>query len=136
MLNRYVGKFSNCRKMSPGPPSALECWDLISICGRGLQNVTMHWVFLDIGWILSAIAAAGAGYTLLAVVLVGRFMQSRQNASGDSPAFTILKPLHRGEPDLSRNLETFFAQNYAGQVQIVFGVHDQSDPAVAVVHAL
>ena len=34
----------------------------------------------------------------------------------------------RGEPDLSRNLETFFAQDYDGAVQILFGVHDERDP--------
>ncbi|HEY5083808.1 MAG TPA: bacteriohopanetetrol glucosamine biosynthesis glycosyltransferase HpnI, partial [Rhizomicrobium sp.] len=55
---------------------------------------------------------------------------------GHSPAVTILKPLHQGEPDLECNLETFFTQQYDGAVQIVFGVHDQADPAVAVVQAL
>ena len=35
-------------------------------------------------------------------------------AAAHSPAVTILKPLHQGEPDLSRNLESFFAQDYAG----------------------
>jgi ceramide glucosyltransferase len=49
---------------------------------------------------------------------------------------TILKPLHQGEPDLSRNLETFFAQDYPGAIQIVFGVHDENDPAVEVVREL
>ena len=96
----------------------------------------MHFVLADIGWVLAAIALAGAGYTLLAAVLVGRFMRGRHSATGHSPDVTILKPLHLGEPDLSRNLETFFAQKYDGQVQIVFGVHDVSDPAVEVVRAL
>ncbi len=49
---------------------------------------------------------------------------------------TILKPLHQGEPDLLQNLETFFTQTYAGPVQIVFGVHDEADPAVHAVRAL
>jgi ceramide glucosyltransferase len=93
-------------------------------------------MLLYIGWILAAIAVGGAGYTLLAAILVGRFMRGKHSATGHSPDVTILKPLHQGEPDLSRNLETFFAQKYDGQVQIVFGVHDQSDPAVAVVRAL
>src|SRR5215469_12155682 len=96
----------------------------------------MHWVLADMGWILAAIAVGGAGYTLLAAVLVGRFMRVQQSESGQGPNVTILKPLHRGEPDLSRNLETFFAQSYDGQVQIVFGVHDESDSAVPVVQAL
>jgi ceramide glucosyltransferase len=96
----------------------------------------MHSLFFDIGWSLAAIAVVGAGYTLLAAALVGRFMQSAESAAGHSPAVTILKPLHQGEPDLSRNLETFFAQDYAGAVQILFGVHDEGDPAIAVVRAL
>jgi ceramide glucosyltransferase len=96
----------------------------------------MHLLFADIGWILTAVAAGGAGYTLLAAALVGRFMRSQQSSAATNPDVTILKPLHLGEPDLSRNLETFFAQKYQGKVQIVFGVHDQADPAIAVVKAL
>ena len=49
---------------------------------------------------------------------------------------TILKPLHLGEPGLSDNLESFFAQDYPGKVQILFGVHDAADPALDVVKAL
>jgi ceramide glucosyltransferase len=96
----------------------------------------MHSLFIDVGWALVAVAVMGAAYTMLASVLVGRFMKSPESASAQNPAVTILKPLHQGEPDLSRNLETFFAQDYDGAVQIVFGVHDQADPAVAVVRAL
>ncbi|HWM62073.1 MAG TPA: glycosyltransferase, partial [Rhizomicrobium sp.] len=96
----------------------------------------MHSLFFDIGWGLAAIAVVGAAYTMLAAALVGRFMQSAENAAAHSPAVTILKPLHQGEPDLSRNLETFFAQDYDGAVQILFGVHDENDPAIAVVRAL
>jgi ceramide glucosyltransferase len=91
---------------------------------------------MDLGWGLAAVALVGTAYTLLSAVLVGRFMQAPQNAARHSPAVTILKPLHQGEPDLSRNLETFFAQQYDGPVQIVFGVHDEQDPAIAVVQAL
>jgi ceramide glucosyltransferase len=96
----------------------------------------MHSLFIDVGWVLVAVAAMGAAYTMLASLLVGRFMQNPQGPAPHSPAVTILKPLHQGEPDLSRNLETFFAQDYDGAVQIVFGVHDQADPAVAVVRGL
>jgi len=96
----------------------------------------MQSFLLDIGWALAAVAVMGTTYTLLAAILVGRFMQKPQSDALHSPAVTILKPLHRGEPDLSRNLETFFAQDYDGAVQIVFGVHDERDPAIAVVQAL
>ncbi len=96
----------------------------------------MHLLLSDIGWCLAAIAVVGTGYTFLAAVLAGRFMRRDGGAGAPSPAVTILKPLHQGEPDLSRNLETFFAQDYRGSFQIVFGVHDEQDPAVEVVRAL
>src|ERR1700761_1598733 len=96
----------------------------------------MHSLFIDVGWLFAAIAVAGTGYVALASALVGRFMQTPQKAAGHSSDVTILKPLYRCEPDLERNLETFFAQRYDGQMQIVFGVHDEADPAVAVVQAL
>lgn len=96
----------------------------------------MQLFFMDLGWGLAAVALVGTAYTLLAAMLVGRFMQAPQSPTPHSPAVTILKPLHQGEPDLSRNLETFFAQDYDGAVQILFGVHDERDPAIAVVQAL
>jgi ceramide glucosyltransferase len=96
----------------------------------------MHSLFTDTGWILVAVAAAGAGYALLSAVLVGRFMKSEANPTAHSPDVTILKPLHQVEPDLFENLETFFTQHYDGQVQIVFGVHSEADPAIDVVRAL
>jgi ceramide glucosyltransferase len=98
--------------------------------------MNMHSLFIDVGWGLAALAVVGIAYTLLAAALVGRFMNKPQSAALHSPAVTVLKPLHQREPELSRNLETFFAQDYAGAVQIVFGVHDEHDPAVAVVREL
>jgi ceramide glucosyltransferase len=96
----------------------------------------MHSLFIDVGWAVAAVAVLGAVYTLLAAALVGRFMQNPQTGVAPCPAVTILKPLHQGEPDLECNLETFFTQHYDGAVQIVFGVHDERDPAVSVVQAL
>src|SRR5690242_423395 len=96
----------------------------------------MHLLILDIGWCMAAVAVVGAGYTMLATVLAGRFMRSAESSAVQSPAVTILKPLHQGEPDLARNLETFFAQDYSGAIQIIFGVHREDDPAVDVVRTL
>jgi len=96
----------------------------------------MDSLFVYAGWCLAAIAMVGTGYTMLSAVLAGRFMRNTAGANSQSPDVTILKPLHRGEPDLSRNLETFFAQDYGGAIQIIFGVHDENDPAIPVVRAL
>ena len=90
----------------------------------------------DIGWVLAAVALMGAGYALLAAFMVSRFMRRDFATARQAPSVTILKPLHQGEPELFENLETFCAQDYPGRVQIVFGVHDESDPAVAVVRRL
>lgn len=96
----------------------------------------MHALILDVGWLFAAVAVMGTGYTLLSALLVGRFMRAPQNSGRHSPPVTILKPLHQGEPELAQNLETFFAQAYDGPVQIIFGVHDEADPAIPVVRAL
>ena len=96
----------------------------------------MHALVLDVGWLLAAVAVVGTAYSLLSALLVGRFMRAPQSGGRHSPAVTILKPLHRGEPDLGANLETFFAQVYDGPVQIIFGVHDENDPAISVVREL
>lgn len=96
----------------------------------------MNLFLTDLGWLSAAIAVVGIGYTMLAAGLVGRFMQAPPKTSRHSMPVTILKPLHRCEPDLAQNLESFFAQAYDGPVQIIFGVHDEKDPAIAVVHAL
>jgi ceramide glucosyltransferase len=52
------------------------------------------------------------------------------------PRVTILKPLHGAEPGLSENLASFCTQNYPGAVQIILGVQDPRDDAIAVVEQL
>jgi ceramide glucosyltransferase len=101
-----------------------------------MMHVAMVSLFTDLGWLFAAVALLGAGYALLSAVLVARFMRREQKAPEHAPAVSILKPLYQVEPDLFQNLETFFAQDYPGALQIVFGVHDESDPAVEVVRAL
>ncbi|MGH6738886.1 MAG: bacteriohopanetetrol glucosamine biosynthesis glycosyltransferase HpnI, partial [Bradyrhizobium sp.] len=64
------------------------------------------------------------------------FVQSAAAPAEVYPAVTILKPLHGAEPDLEANLAGFCVQDYPGPVQIVFGVDDPADPAIAEVRAL
>ena len=52
------------------------------------------------------------------------------------PAVTVLKPLHGDEPGLLDNLGSFCSQDYPGPIQVVFGVQDPGDGAVAVVEHL
>ena len=53
-----------------------------------------------------------------------------------APAVTVFKPLFGATPRLREYLETLFAQDYSGPIQIVFGLHNRLDPAKAIVDQL
>lgn len=82
------------------------------------------------------VAALGCAYTLLAARAVRRFGATRDPATDACPGVTMLKPLHGDEPHLYDNLASLCDQDYRGAVQILFGVQDAADPAIAVVHRL
>jgi ceramide glucosyltransferase len=52
------------------------------------------------------------------------------------PNISILKPLSGIEARLSENIETYFNQDYPGDIQFVFGVQDPDDGAIPVIEAL
>ncbi len=53
----------------------------------------------------------------------------------DLPPVSVLKPLCGADPALEANLETFFLQDHR-DFELVFGVRDPDDPAIAVVQRL
>lgn len=63
---------------------------------------------------------------------VRHFCRQPPAASRARPPISILKPLHGDEPLLEPALASFCAQDYP-EFQIVFGVRDAADPALAVV---
>jgi ceramide glucosyltransferase len=72
-----------------------------------------------------------------AAILVGRFARDRASACpAAAPGVTVLKPLHGDEPGLFDNLASFCVQNYPGRMQIICGVQDAADDAIAVVERL
>jgi ceramide glucosyltransferase len=80
--------------------------------------------------------AVSAGYALLALIAVLVWELRRTGASQSPlPAVTILKPLCGAEPGLYAHLRSYCEQDYP-QFQIVFGVRDRADPALAVVERL
>ena len=85
----------------------------------------------------SLIAVTGCGFLIAATILVARAAGSpaRPHALA-MPAVTVLKPLHGDEPGLRDNLGSFCSQDYPGPIQVVFGVQDPGDGAVAVVEHL
>jgi ceramide glucosyltransferase len=70
-------------------------------------------------------------YAAFAVGRVRVFARQRVQPVGGPPV-TVLKPLRGAEPELYENLRSFCEQDYA-EFQVVFGVRDAQDPAIAVV---
>lgn len=79
------------------------------------------------------LAIAAILYTLLATFSLRRFSRAAIVGTADiAPGVTILKPLYGEEAGLYEHLASFCRQDYAGPVQILFGVHEACDPAAAV----
>jgi len=89
--------------------------------------------------VLAGIAAVccciGLAQALVAARLVARFARRPLVDPVVRPPVTVLKPLHGDEPLLEQALATICQQDYP-QWQVVFGVQEANDPAVAVVAGL
>jgi ceramide glucosyltransferase len=83
----------------------------------------------------AVLAVAGLIQALAASGLVAAFARRPRDDAGVRPAVTVLKPLHGDEPLLQDALTTLCRQHYPDW-QIVFGVQDAADPAIAVVRGL
>ncbi len=92
--------------------------------------------FLDIFYIfISIICLASVGYLVFAIIAVELFNHKRKNnneANEFSPAVTILKPIYGLDPEMEENLRSFCQQDYP-EYQIIFGLHDNDDPAIPVI---
>ena len=100
-----------------------------------LPSASLSWLSL----VFQLMALAGCVYGWTAAFLAGRYARRPvpvMAANAARPSVTILKPLCGMEPNLYENLETFCRQDYAGPVQVVFGVQNATDPAIAVVRRL
>ncbi len=79
-------------------------------------------------------------YLLLALMGMVKFRRqaAHQRREADAlsgfrlPAVSILKPLHGNEVQLERNLESFFVQDYTGDVELLFAVDHPDDAALPV----
>src|SRR5579872_2013007 len=84
----------------------------------------------------SAILALAAIYAALALIAVLAWhMRRTAPAAGSLPPVTVLKPLCGAEPGLYAHLRTYCVQDYP-EFQLIFGVRDPADPALAVVARL
>ncbi|MBS0986261.1 MULTISPECIES: bacteriohopanetetrol glucosamine biosynthesis glycosyltransferase HpnI [Acetobacter] len=86
----------------------------------------------------SVLAAAGCAQSVAGALLFRRFRKRERSPSAGEqplPPVTILKPLCGTEPLLEEAIESFCQQDYP-RFQILFGVQDKADPAIALVERL
>jgi len=88
-----------------------------------------------VAWLLLLASGAGCLYLAVAGMAVRRFAARPRSQFCDSASVTVLKPLCGEDPELYENLKSFCLQNHP-RFQIVFGVQDAADPAIAVVRRL
>lgn len=98
--------------------------------------VTILTIQNAVGWTALILSQLGVLYMLVAAVAALASFARTKRKPFASPSVTIIKPLKGAQAGLSKALEQFCRQTYAGEVQIVFGVHDANDPAIAVVRDL
>ncbi len=96
---------------------------------------------LSIGFTLAgALAVQSVGISLWQHVAATRFRFQRGEPELPSgfafPSITLLKPLKGCDPETRKNLESWFTQDYPGELQILFGVASAKDPAFATVENL
>jgi ceramide glucosyltransferase len=88
-----------------------------------------------LSWAGFAIAALATGYSTLVWLITRRVHRVPRVAQVDLPPVTVLKPLCGAELETYECLRSFCAQQYPA-FQIVFGLHDATDPAFAIVTRL
>jgi ceramide glucosyltransferase len=86
-------------------------------------------------WCGTALASFAMLYSIAALLAVRLRIPPSPGAAQGLPAVTILKPLRGADSEIYQCLRSFCDQDYP-RFQLVFGVSDADDPAIAVVHGL
>lgn len=83
--------------------------------------------------VAAALAIVGTGCVLATTIVAARFARRLRGPVGAvvPEAATVLKPLYGAEPRLADNLRSFRDQQWPAPIQIVAGVHSESDGALA-----
>lgn len=88
-----------------------------------------------IALVLLILTVGATVYALLVVVAARRYLAVRPGSSDETPAMSVLKPLHGLDEGLERNLRSFFEQEYPN-FELILAVREPGDPAVPVVERL
>jgi ceramide glucosyltransferase len=88
-------------------------------------------------WLAWLLAAGTVTYCFLALIATYRYQAvERAKAPEAWPAVSILRPLKGVDLGLEENLESFFRLDYPGEVEMIYAVAAQDDPALGVVRRL
>lgn len=85
--------------------------------------------------VLGLASVVGVGQSVAGWAALKRFRARPATVAKSLPSITILKPLHGDEPLLEEALASCCVQDYPS-FQIVFGLQDPADPAIAVLRRL
>ncbi len=95
----------------------------------------MPGILTGVSLVAAFLAVAGIGQALAGVRSVRRFAKAPPAPRQNLPPLTLLKPLYGDEPLLEAALSSVCDQDYP-DFQIVFGVQDNNDAAIAVVRRM
>src|SRR5512140_3028679 len=80
---------------------------------------------------LAVLLTGSLVYCVLIIVATRRFLSTTLPDPGNKPPISVLKPLCGHDDGLEENLRSFMTQDYP-EYEVLFGIHRQDDPAVAV----
>lgn len=84
----------------------------------------------------AALALCGLGFYLISLWSVRSYLRAARPPLGFAPPLSLLKPLRGSDPGQYEAFRSHCVQQYAGEYELLFGVADASDPAVANVERL
>lgn len=106
--------------------------ELIPLPNYNLHLLTLAHIIFYAG-LLGLLCSTG--FLILALYSVFRFLSQPKQPIGFTPKVTLFKPVHGLEPQLERNLESFFRQDYP-DFELIFGARQSTDKALAIVAEL
>ncbi len=89
-----------------------------------------------IGWAFTAILVVAALYQIVAIVACLKQLFASEEGAREFPGVSVLKPVRGLDPSFYAAIRSQAAQDYPGPFEILFGVANASDPAIAEIEHL
>jgi ceramide glucosyltransferase len=87
-------------------------------------------------YVVAGLALCGIGFYLISLWSARHFLRAGRPPLGFAPPVSLLKPLRGTDPAQFHAFESHCLQEYPGEYELIFGVADASDLAVANVETL